>query len=48
MNLRERRAIETQLDAASQTCARQGGQLTPLRRQVLGLILEAVFGPASR
>lgn len=41
MNLKERRAIDAQLDAAAQTCARHGGQLTGLRRHVLGLILEA-------
>ena len=37
----KRRDIEAQLDAAGQTCIWQGGQLTELRRLVLGLILEA-------
>jgi Fur family zinc uptake transcriptional regulator len=34
-------ALETQLDAASQSCTRQSTQLTALRRTVLGLVLQA-------
>jgi Fur family zinc uptake transcriptional regulator len=41
MNAKERRAIRVQLDKAAQACARQGAQLTELRRRVLSLILEA-------
>jgi Fur family zinc uptake transcriptional regulator len=41
MNAKGRRAIEGQLDRAAQACARQGAQLTELRRRVLNLILEA-------
>jgi Fur family transcriptional regulator, zinc uptake regulator len=33
--------IAAQLEEAALTCAREGGELTELRRQVLGLILEA-------
>ena len=33
--------IETQLERAAAACAREGGQLTPLRRAVLALVLEA-------
>ncbi len=39
-------AIEAQLDAAAQACARHGARLTALRRCVLGLILQA-NGPAT-
>lgn len=46
MNVKEPRAIEAQLDAAAQLCARQGAQLTELRRLVLGLILQAE-GPST-
>ncbi len=38
--------IEAQLDAAALACVRQGGQLTELRRLVLGLIL-AAEGPLT-
>lgn len=41
-----RRRIEAQLDAAAQSCARQGSELTELRRLVLGLIL-AAKGPLT-
>jgi Fur family transcriptional regulator, zinc uptake regulator len=41
MNAKRRNVIEAQLDEASRACARRGAQLTELRRQVLGLILEA-------
>lgn len=33
--------IETLLDTAAEQCASRGAQLTPLRRQVLRLVLEA-------
>lgn len=33
--------MEAQLDSAEQVCARQGAQLTELRRRVLALMLEA-------
>jgi Fur family transcriptional regulator, zinc uptake regulator len=36
-----RRNVTTQLDAAADECARQGAQLTELRRTVLRLVLEA-------
>lgn len=36
-----RDAIEAKLKAAAGICARQGAQLTEIRRQVLGLILES-------
>ncbi len=38
--------IAAQLDEASRACAREGGELTELRRQVLGLIL-AAEGPLT-
>jgi Fur family zinc uptake transcriptional regulator len=41
MHAKARRAVGEQLDRAAQACARQGAQLTELRRRVLGLILEA-------
>jgi Fur family transcriptional regulator, zinc uptake regulator len=41
MSVRERCAVEAQLDRAAAACAQDGGRLTELRRQVLGLILEA-------
>lgn len=41
MNAKRRRAIGAQLDRAANSCARQGAQLTALRRHVLSLILEA-------
>ena len=41
------RAIEARLDAAAQACARQGAQLTELRRHVLGLILDAEVPPTA-
>ena len=46
MNLKRRRAIETQLESATQACQRRGAQLTKLRRSVLTLILEA-DGPTT-
>ena len=46
MNCPNGPAIEAQLDAAAQACARRGATLTALRRRVLGLILEA-DGPAT-
>jgi Fur family zinc uptake transcriptional regulator len=46
MNEQDCRAIEAQLDAADQTCARNGAQLTELRRRVLSLVLEAA-GPST-
>ncbi|MCK8784479.1 transcriptional repressor [Roseomonas sp. NAR14] len=33
--------LESRLDRAAATCLRQGGQLTELRRQVLGLVLDS-------
>ncbi len=39
-------AIAAQLDAAAQACARQGAQMTELRRHVLALVLEA-DGPST-
>lgn len=41
MNRGEGSAIGARLDRAAQICAANGGQLTELRRCVLGLILEA-------
>lgn len=41
MGRRERNGIEAELDAALLACARKGIQFTPLRRQVLRLMLEA-------
>jgi Fur family zinc uptake transcriptional regulator len=41
MNAKRRHAIAAQLDQAEKVCARQGAELTELRRRVLGLILEA-------
>jgi Fur family transcriptional regulator, zinc uptake regulator len=38
---RRRHAVDAELDRAARACARQGAQLTELRRRVLGLILEA-------
>jgi Fur family zinc uptake transcriptional regulator len=35
------RRIEAMLDAADAACAAHGARLTPLRRQVLGLVLES-------
>lgn len=46
MRMREHEAIEAQLDAAAAECARNGAQLTELRRRVLGLILES-DGPVT-
>jgi Fur family zinc uptake transcriptional regulator len=46
MTSTERDAVEAQLDAAAQACARQGAQLTELRRHVLSLVLEA-NGPST-
>ncbi len=39
MNLGRERAIEARLDAAAEACAREGAQLTELRRFVLRLVL---------
>ena len=41
MPAKTRLTVEDQLDAAARACARQGAQLTELRRLVLGLILQA-------
>lgn len=41
-----RRKVAAQLDRAARACARNGAQLTELRRCVLGLILEA-DGPVT-
>jgi Fur family transcriptional regulator, zinc uptake regulator len=41
MNAKQRRAVEVRLDRAAGACAARGIQLTPLRRRVLELILEA-------
>jgi len=41
MNATQRDGVDIQLDRAAEACARQGAQLTELRRQVLGLILTA-------
>jgi len=41
MNAKGRRTVRMQLEMAAEACARRGAQLTELRRQVLGLILEA-------
>ncbi len=46
MSLKKDRAMEARLDAASEACARQGAQLTELRRLVLRLVLEAE-GPST-
>lgn len=43
---RHQRTIEARLDAAAQDCARHGMQLTPLRRQVLALVID-FDGPAT-
>ena len=34
-------ALEAALDRAATSCLKRGAQLTPLRRQVLGLVLGA-------
>ena len=41
MNAKQHRAVDAQLDMAAAACAASGAQLTPLRRHVLALILEA-------
>jgi Fur family zinc uptake transcriptional regulator len=41
MTSKDRDVVESQLEVAALVCARAGGQLTALRRQVLVLILEA-------
>lgn len=41
MRRKQRRVIDAQLKVAAEACARQGAQLTELRRSVLSLILEA-------
>lgn len=41
MRAKNRQAIQAQLNAAEQACARRGAALTELRRRVLVLILEA-------
>jgi Fur family transcriptional regulator, zinc uptake regulator len=41
MTPKKAQSIDAQLDAAAQACAREGAQLTELRRIVLRLILEA-------
>jgi Fur family zinc uptake transcriptional regulator len=46
MTPKQRPAIDARLDAAAAACARQGAQLTALRRHVLGLVFEAE-GPST-
>ena len=46
MNAHPRPAMEAQLERAAAICAEHGTQLTPLRRQVLQLILDA-DGPST-
>jgi Fur family transcriptional regulator, zinc uptake regulator len=46
MSTHPHRAIEARLDEAAQDCARNGVQLTKLRRQVLALVLDS-DGPAT-
>jgi Fur family transcriptional regulator, zinc uptake regulator len=41
MNAKQHRAVDAQLDRAAAACAGRGAHLTPLRRHVLGLILQA-------
>ena len=41
MHAQDRPTVEAQLDAAALACARQGAQLTALRRLVLALIVQA-------
>lgn len=41
MEARSQSIVDVQLNEAARTCAAQGAQLTPLRRHVLGLILDA-------
>ena len=46
MTAKGRRGVTAQLDRAAAACARDGAQLTELRRCVLGLVLEA-DGPVT-
>lgn len=46
MTAKGRRGITAQLDRAAAACARDGADLTALRRSVLGLVLEA-DGPVT-
>ncbi|MGH6968131.1 MAG: Fur family transcriptional regulator [Stellaceae bacterium] len=46
MTAKARRGVATQLNRAATACAREGAQLTALRRAILGLILEA-DGPVT-
>lgn len=46
MTAKGRRGVTTQLERAAIACARNGAQLTELRRCVLGLVLEA-DGPVT-
>ncbi|HYL47808.1 MAG TPA: Fur family transcriptional regulator [Stellaceae bacterium] len=46
MIAKERRGVAAKMDRAAETCARDGAQLTPLRRCILGLVLEA-DGPVT-
>lgn len=46
MTAKGRRGVTAQLDRAAAACARDGAQLTELRRSVLGLVLEA-DGPVT-
>ncbi|HEV2161952.1 MAG TPA: Fur family transcriptional regulator [Stellaceae bacterium] len=46
MTVKTRRGVTTQLDQAAEACARDGAELTELRRSVLGLVLEAA-GPVT-
>ena len=47
MRAHDRPTVEARLDAAALACARQGAQLTALRRLVLALILEAEAPPTA-
>ncbi|MDE1903401.1 MAG: transcriptional repressor [Alphaproteobacteria bacterium] len=46
MTAKGRRGVTAQLDRAAEACARDGAELTELRRSVLGLVLEA-DGPVT-
>lgn len=46
MTVKTRRGVTAQLDRAAAACARDGAELTALRRSVLGLVLEA-DGPVT-
>jgi Fur family transcriptional regulator, zinc uptake regulator len=46
MRIKDRNAVEGQLDAAAQACVQDGVRLTKLRRHVMRLLLEAE-GPST-